>query len=84
MTDREPKEPQSYSWRDLPADPKDGRKLFREMQEIQRKAGAKFWRYTVISDDHPHEIYPHGLYVEGWDEPPRVQAPFKWPMTYAD
>jgi hypothetical protein len=76
-----PKEPNHYSWRDLPADPADGRKLFREMQEIQQKAGAKSWRFTVINDEFPHEIYPHGLYVEGWDEAVCGLTPFSWPTT---
>ena len=82
--DPTPREPESYSYRELPNDPRDAIKLFQEMADIQRRGGATFFRYTIISPEHPKEPYPYGLYVEGWDKEPNVQAPFNYPLTGGD
>jgi hypothetical protein len=68
-------EPNFYSFREL-TDDADSRSAAKEMQSLQAKDGATFWRFTI---DHG------GLWVEGWIAEPRYpyqQAPFNPPMEY--
>ncbi len=51
--------------------------------ELQSEGGATFGRFTIITDEHPNEPYPHGFYIEGWRERPREQPPFNYPLTAA-
>lgn len=76
-------EPQNYSYRPLPATRQESKAVWKEMIEIQRKGGATFFRYTFFDDDHPSPIYPHGLYLEGWDSYPKDQGEFNFPVQYA-
>jgi hypothetical protein len=76
-------EPVHFGYRPLPESPDQAPTLFREMAELQRAHGATFWRFTVISPEHPQPPYPYGLYVEGFVPPegPWRQAPFGFPLT---
>lgn len=72
----EPSAAKFHSHRDLPDDPRDAQALFIEMARSQHEHGARFFRYTIVSPKHPHPPYPHGLYVEGWENPHPVPIPF--------
>jgi hypothetical protein len=59
-----------------------------------RKEGVKQVRVTIVNDEYPHEPYPHGVWLEGWDDPNARMLPFGeaegpdgpiWPpLTYAN
>lgn len=71
-----------YSYRpELPDSREASKALWRELVDLQRKAGATWFRFTYFDDSFPSEIYPHGYYLEGWKERPRHQPKFDWPMT---
>lgn len=57
-----------HSYRELPDNPGETTALFQEMARSQYEGGARFFRYTVISPEHPKPPYPDGLWVEGWEQ----------------
>lgn len=80
---RAPVNPKWHSYRELPEHDEDRVPLFQEMARIQAADGAKWLRFTIVSDDYPKPPYPHGLYVEGWVEkmgPTTKEAPFSYPL----
>jgi hypothetical protein len=58
----------------------DGPALAREMADEQKAKGATFFRFTWFDAEHPSEVYPQGLYVEGWRVQPDEQPPFAFPL----
>ena len=81
--------PTMFSYRELPRDAAEFRRIHSEMIDTLKQAGATWFRTTAVSPVYPNPPYPDGLYVEGWKVAPHLmpvlskEAPFNFPLTRA-
>ncbi len=79
--------PTWFSYREIPEDLDEIPKAFADKAKLQHKDGARWFRYTIVSDDYPMPPHPNGLYVEGWADPMGAgtkEAPFSFPLGLAE
>lgn len=86
--ERVPIEPDWLSFHELPDSPEGWSAIYKKQRD-QWTGKVATVRVTYFNDEFPSDIYPHGVYFEGWTIDPAYmtplgkQAPFNYPLTRA-